>query len=119
MSSITCTPAGAFRRNFKSAPCSDGRNLPESVKLFPETLIDSRFPMWFCAAACSMRPLYSAAAGAMGFGDEETALDSEGSTLFTRAVTGCVAGGASAGASEADPVEAGFSESAASETWGL
>src|SRR5712692_1761296 len=52
---------GASRKNLSSAPCSAGRNLPESVSVLPTPCTLAREPNPCSEKASSMRPLYSAA----------------------------------------------------------
>src|SRR5256884_3288131 len=83
---MTCTLAGALRRNFKSSACSEGRSLPTRVKVLPVLCTFAPPPSPFSEMASSMRPLYSAVLGLMALsGLLGAAFSGEGSADFTSA----------------------------------
>src|SRR5439155_8992959 len=84
---MTCTLAGALRKNFKSSPCSDGRSLPTRVRVLPVPCTFARPANPFSEMAASMWPLYSAALGVRKFSALLGAVfPEEGSTDFDAVV---------------------------------
>src|SRR6266852_6038479 len=105
MWSIRWTLAGASRKNLSSAPCSAGRNLPESVNVLPTPWTLAREPSPCSEMASSMRPLYSAAFSLRtdsGFldGDLSTCADLTSSTGGVDGATASCGFASGAGASE-------------------
>src|SRR5467141_3332350 len=64
---MTRTLDGAFRNNFKSAPCSAGRSFPASVSVLPAACTFTWPLNLLSEMAASIRPLYSAALGLSEF----------------------------------------------------